>query len=140
MWSFGQDELIHDRPIVIVRPIEVNRLRLRASDRIALAAILHRPAIRQHPVQGVDVLHQRRRIGAHPFAVGLFRGFGGQIGVEARQCLAPVPFQHHIVVVRVSGFSGGGAGAMRNRVAKRLRPPQGGVVDNEFGDRAHEPT
>ena len=92
MLSLGQDELIHDRPIVIVRPIEVNRLRLRASDRIALAAILHRLAIYQHPVHGVDVLHQRRPIGARQFMVGLFRGFGGQIGVEARQCLAPEYF------------------------------------------------
>ena len=81
MLAFGDGELIDREPVVIVRIAEINEASLRAGDRAVLAAVLHRDAVHQHPMQSAVTLDQRRRIKLDQLAVGVFNCFPWQVGV-----------------------------------------------------------
>ena len=74
-------ELVDGEPVIIVRCIEVDHPGLCPGNRTVLAAVLHRHAIDQHPVQRAVTLHQRRRVAAHEFAAGILQRLGRQIRV-----------------------------------------------------------
>ena len=99
MLPLGHSELIDGEPVVVVRFIEVEYLRLRPCDRAIFAPILHRYAVHQHPVHRAVALQERRCIGARDPPVGVFQPFGRKITIETGQCLAQAAFQHHIAVV-----------------------------------------
>ena len=121
--------------------VEVDDPRLRPGDGAVLAAVLDRDAIDQHAVQGAVALHQRRRIGAGQLAVGVLQRLGRQVGVEARQRLAQPALQHDVAVVRVAalgaGLARGDVGAVKDRVAQRFEPGEGGVFDVSFREIPH---
>ena len=139
--SVGDRELVDGEPVVVVGSVEVDHLRLRASDGAVGAAILHCHAIHQHAVHGVIPLHERRRVGARQLAEGILQCVGRQIGIMEHQCLTQAGFQHHIAVGRVgalsSGHAHGDVGAMQHGILEARQPGESGLFHDGFGESAH---
>ena len=76
------------------------------------AAVLHRHAVDQHPVQGAVALDQRRRVGPRELAVGVLERLGGQVRVQADERLPQAAFQHDVAVVRVAALGAGSPAAI----------------------------
>jgi hypothetical protein len=106
-----------------------------------LAPVLDRDAIDQHPVHRAVALHQRRRIAARELAVGIAQGVGRKVGIQPHERLPQPPLQQNVAAARIAalgaGFARGDVRSVQHRVAERMEPGEGGVLDDGFGESDH---
>ena len=81
-------KLIDCQPVVIDRRIEINHLRLRATYRPVVRAILYGHAIYQHAVKGTVAGLRCRPVRVGQLPKSVVQGFGRQVGVEQSEGVA----------------------------------------------------
>ena len=140
----GHGELVDRQPVVVVGVVEVDHPGLRPGDGAVLAAVLHRDAVHQQPVNGAVAFQQGRGVGARELAVGVLQCLGRQFWIQLRECLSQAAFEDDVAVVRVGTFGGGFSDrdvrAVEDRVPQCLQPSEGGVFDDGFGEVAAHPS
>jgi hypothetical protein len=76
-------ELVDRHPIVVPGHNEVDHPRLRPGDGTILAAVLDRDAVDKHPVDRAVALQEGGCVRSGELAVGVLKGFGREIRVQA---------------------------------------------------------
>ena len=111
-------ELVDHEPVVGVGLVEVEHPHLRAADRAAVVAVLHRDAVHHHAVKGAVARFQGRSFGTGQPAHGVVACLGGQAGVQPRHRVPQDGFQNDVPV----------AGPQRARPRRHVRPADDAVA------------
>ena len=104
---FDDRELVDGQPVVVLRVREVQHCRLGTADGAVGAAVFHRDAVHEHPVQRPVSLDQRWAFDTGQPPIGLVECIRNEIRVEADKRLAQPPFEHHVVEARVRPLRAG---------------------------------
>ena len=88
-------ELVHDKPIVRRRQIEIEQAHPVAGDGTIGTRVFHLNAIAQHPVEGAVRLHQRRRPHPQDFPQRLLPRLLRNRRIQPQDRLTQAPHQHH---------------------------------------------
>ena len=136
--ALDHGELVDREPVVVRGRLEVEHLHLRASDRAALVAVLHRDPVHRHAVERAVAGFQGRSFGAGQLAEGIVQRLGGQIRVQAVEGVSHHRREDRVRVARPQRVrSGRHVGSADHAVAERPEPVERGLLDDRFGEGVH---
>ena len=127
-------ELVDRDPVVGGRVLEVDDAGLRPGDRAVGAAVLHRHAVDEHPVQRPVPLEQRRQRDAGQLAERLLDRLGRQARVQPGERAPEPALEDDVAVPGVgplgAGRADGDLGAVRDGPAEPVEPGERRLLDD----------
>ena len=120
--------LVDRQPVVGVHIVEIDQPGDIAGNAAVLSRDLDRHSLDQVAVQTAVFLNERGRLGLFDLAQDLVERFGGQVRVEAIECVAEAGGQQYLVVAEALGCGAfrGDVGAVPRGVAEGGQPFEGG--------------